>query len=112
MGVLMRNQLFLERFIYFDNKVCHGRFPNAIRLSEHLYIYTKSAHWHLVYFRGRLLAPLEYDQSHKGFYYTSPPFSFRSHKLKRCKPVYSSKTAYKLTVIKRLGKIKHAVWEI
>jgi len=70
----MGNQLFLERFIWFDNEARHGRFPNAAKLAEQFGIATKTAHRSIDYFRDRLQAPLEYDESRKGYFYTDPTF--------------------------------------
>lgn len=77
----MGEQLFLERFIWFDNEVRNNRYPNATRLARQFEVSTKTAHRHLDYFRDRLLAPLEYDESRKGFYYTDPSFQLPIMKL-------------------------------
>ncbi|NJD37172.1 MAG: WYL domain-containing protein [Geobacter sp.] len=77
----MGDQLFLERFIWFDNEVRHDRYPNATRLARQFEVSTKTAHRHLDYFRDRLLAPLEYDESRKGFYYSDPTFQLPITKL-------------------------------
>jgi predicted DNA-binding transcriptional regulator YafY len=70
----MGDQLYLERFVWFDNEARRERFPNATRLGEHFEIAPKTAQRSIDHFRDRLLAPLEYDQSHKGYYYTDPTF--------------------------------------
>lgn len=70
----MGDQLFLERFIWFDNEVRHGHFPNATKLAEQFELSTKTAHRSIEYFRDRLQAPLEYDESRKGYYYTDLTF--------------------------------------
>lgn len=70
----MGDQLFLERFIWFDNEARRERFPNASKLAERFEIATKSAQRAIDYFRDRLQAPLEYESSRKGYYYTDPTF--------------------------------------
>ena len=70
----MGDQLYLERFVWFDNEVRRERFPNATKLGEHFEIAPKTAQRSIDHFRDRLLAPLEYDQTHKGYYYTDPTF--------------------------------------
>ena len=70
----MGDQLFLERFIWFDNEARNGRFPNATRLAEQFELSTKTAHRSIDYFRDRLQAPLEYDESRKGYFYTDLSF--------------------------------------
>lgn len=70
----MGDQLFLERFIWFDNEARNGRFPNATKLAEQFELSTKTAHRSIDYFRDRLQAPLEYDGSCKGYFYTDLSF--------------------------------------
>ncbi len=70
----MGDQLYLERFIWFDNEARRERFPNSKKLVEHFEIAPKTAQRSIDHFRDRLRAPLEYDQSHKGYYYTDPTF--------------------------------------
>lgn len=70
----MGDQLYLERFVWFDNEVRMGRYPNATRLGERFEIAPKTAQRSIDHFRDRLLAPLEYDSTRKGYYYTDPGF--------------------------------------
>ena len=74
MGFSVGNQLFLERFIWFDQEARIGCWPNASTLACKFEISTKTARRSIDYFRDRLQAPLEYDESHKGYYYTDPSF--------------------------------------
>jgi len=77
----MGDQLFLERFIWFDNEARHGRYPNATKLAGQFELSTKTAHRSIDYFRDRLQAPLEYDESRKGYYYSDPAFQLPITKL-------------------------------
>ena len=70
----MGDQLYLERFIWFDSEARLERFPNSIKLGEHFEISPKTAQRSIIHFRDRLLAPLEYSQSQKGYYYTDATF--------------------------------------
>lgn len=70
----MGDQLYLERFVWFDNEARRERFPNASKLGEHFEIAPKTAQRSIDHFRDRLRAPLEYDQSNKGYFYTDPTF--------------------------------------
>ena len=70
----MGDQLFLERFIWFDHEARRERFPNAFKLADRFEVSTKTAQRSIDYFRDRLLAPLEYDLSRKGYFYTDPTF--------------------------------------
>ena len=70
----MGEQLYLERFVWFDNEARRERFPNATKLGEHFEIAPKTAQRSIDHFRDRLQAPLEYEVSRKGYYYTDPTF--------------------------------------
>ena len=70
----MGDQLYLERFVWFDNEARRERYPNAFKLGDHFEISVKTAQRSIDHFRDRLLAPLEYEKSHKGYYYTDPTF--------------------------------------
>jgi predicted DNA-binding transcriptional regulator YafY len=68
------DQLYLERFVWFDHEARRERFPNANTLGEHFEIAQKTAQRSIDHFRDLLCAPLEYDKSHKGYFYTYPTF--------------------------------------
>jgi predicted DNA-binding transcriptional regulator YafY len=70
----MGDQLFLERFVWFDNEARRERFPNASTLAVQFEISSKTAQRSIDHFRDRLQAPLEYEVSRKGYYYTDPTF--------------------------------------
>lgn len=70
----MGDQLYLERFVWFDNEARKERFPNASKLAEHFELSVKSAQRTIDHFRDRLQAPFEYETSRKGYYYTDPTF--------------------------------------
>jgi predicted DNA-binding transcriptional regulator YafY len=64
-----------ERFIWFDNQVRTKKYPNATFLAEQFEISTKTAQRDIDFMRDRLLCPLEYDSSQKGYYYDDETFS-------------------------------------
>jgi predicted DNA-binding transcriptional regulator YafY len=70
----MGDQLYLERFVWFDNEARRERYPNANKLGVHFEIAPKTAQRSIDHFRDRLQAPLEYDLSHKGYFYTDSTF--------------------------------------
>lgn len=70
MGFSVGDQLFLERFIWFDQEARIGCWPNASTLACRFELSTKTAHRSIDYFRDRLHAPLEYDESCKGCFHT------------------------------------------
>jgi len=70
----MGDQLFLERFVWFDNEIRRQRYPNASNLADQFEITIKTAQRSIEYFRERLIAPLAYDFFKKGYHYTDPSF--------------------------------------
>jgi predicted DNA-binding transcriptional regulator YafY len=73
-GGEMGDQLYLERFVWFDSETRKDRFPNASKLAEKFELSVKSAQRTIDHFRDRLQAPFEYEPSKKGYYYTDPTF--------------------------------------
>jgi hypothetical protein len=73
-GGVMGDQLYLERFVWFDHEARKERYPNASKLVEKFELSVKSAQRTIDYFCDRLRAPLEYESSHKGYYYIAPTF--------------------------------------
>lgn len=70
----MGEKLELERYSWFDRQVRSGKFPNSTRLANRFEISTRTARRSIDFMRDRLGAPLEYDSSRKGFYYTNQSF--------------------------------------
>jgi len=68
-------QLFLERFIWFDNETRLARYPNAFKLAARFEISTKTAQRSIDYFRDRLQAPLAYLLARKGYVYTDASYA-------------------------------------
>jgi len=64
-----------ERFVWFDNQVRARKYPNATSLSEQFEISAKTAQRDIDFMRDRLLCPLDYDSSRKGYCYDDETFS-------------------------------------
>jgi predicted DNA-binding transcriptional regulator YafY len=64
-----------ERFVWFDNQARAKRYPNATSLAGAFEISTKTAQRDIDFMRDRLLCPLDYDPSQKGYYYDDDTFS-------------------------------------
>ncbi|MBS3906439.1 MAG: HTH domain-containing protein [Syntrophaceae bacterium] len=64
-----------ERFVWFDNQVRAGRYPNATSLAEKFEISTKTAQRDIDFMRDRLRCPLDYDSSQRGYCYDDQAFS-------------------------------------
>ena len=64
-----------ERFIWFDSETRKKKYPNTTSLAEQFEVSTKTAQRDIDFMRDRLLCPLEYDTSRKGYYYEDETFS-------------------------------------
>jgi predicted DNA-binding transcriptional regulator YafY len=64
-----------ERFVWFDDQVKGRKYPNATSLAEQFEISAKTAQRDIDFMRDRLLCPLDYDSSQKGYYYNDDTFS-------------------------------------
>jgi len=64
-----------ERFVWFDHQVRARKHPNATSLAEEFELSTKTAQRDIDFMRDRLLCPLYYDSSQKGYYYNDDTFS-------------------------------------
>ena len=60
------------RIQWLHKKMTLNAYPNAQRLAERFGISHRQAQRDLDYLRRELGAPIEYDNSRKGFYYTAP----------------------------------------
>ena len=60
------------RIQWLHKKMTMNSFPNAQRLAERFGISPRPAQRDMDYLRNKLGAPIAYDNSRKGFYYTQP----------------------------------------
>lgn len=65
----------LERIYFFHQQLKAARFPNAGTLTKEFELSRATAHRDISYMRDRLLAPLAFNSSRKGFYYTANDFA-------------------------------------
>ncbi|RUM44686.1 MAG: hypothetical protein DSY80_04125 [Desulfocapsa sp.] len=65
----------LERIYAFHQKLKNNRFPNARTLVEEFELSRATAHRDINYLRDRLLAPLAFDSTRNGYYYTDDDFT-------------------------------------
>lgn len=70
----MGEHLVLERYRWFDREVQAGKYPNARNLAEKFEIDQKTADRTINKMRDRLCAPLEYDSSRRGYFYSDTTF--------------------------------------
>ncbi len=77
----MGAQLTYERYVWFDQQIRQGRYPNATTLARKFEFSEKTAHRAIDFMRTMLDAPLEYDSTHKGYYYADSSFSLPAFKV-------------------------------
>jgi predicted DNA-binding transcriptional regulator YafY len=71
----MGSKNIYERFVWFDNKVKSGKYPNATSLSSQFEISVKTSQRDIEFMRDRLNCPLLYEKSQKGYFYEDDTFS-------------------------------------
>jgi predicted DNA-binding transcriptional regulator YafY len=62
------------RLLFIDEKIRSGSYPNASSISKEYEISNRTINRDIEYMRDSLGAPIEYDSTHKGFYYTEDHF--------------------------------------
>lgn len=70
----MGEHLIIHRYQWFDRQVRAEKFPNASSLAEKFEVTVKTAQRNIESLRDRLEAPLEYDSSKRGYYYSDTNF--------------------------------------
>ena len=60
------------RIQWFHEELIRGSYPNAPRLAENFRISTRQAQRDIDCLRKQLGAPIEFDRSHMGYFYTAP----------------------------------------
>jgi proteasome accessory factor B len=73
---LLHSRPPLERMLRIHQAIQSGRHPNAVSLALDLEVSSKSIHRDLEFMRDRLQLPLQYDNLHKGYYYTEEVSNF------------------------------------
>lgn len=68
----MSGEFAVERIIWLHKRIKDGYYPNAVRLSERFGISHRQAQRDCDYLRRKLNAPIEFDRSRQGYYYTEP----------------------------------------
>lgn len=64
----------LWRLAYLDNRLRSGSLVNARQLADELEVSIRTVYRDVEYLRDRLGAPVDYDASRKGYYYTEPSY--------------------------------------
>ena len=67
---LMSVDFAVERIVWLHTRIKDGYYPNAMRLSERFGISHRQAQRDCDYLRRKIGAPIEFDRSRQGYYYT------------------------------------------
>ncbi len=70
----MGNRSQVPRIVLIDQKLREGNYPNCRILAEEYEVSEKTIQRDIDHMRDFLMAPIEYDTSRKGFYYTEDNF--------------------------------------
>src|SRR5665213_823052 len=73
---LLHSRPPLERMLRIHQAIHAKIYHNAVTLARELEVSTKSIHRDFEFMRDRLQLPLEYDNDHKGYYYTEEVTNF------------------------------------
>ena len=60
----------VDRIVWLHKRIKDGYYPNAMRLSERFGISNRQAQRDCDYLRSKLSAPIAFDRSKQGYYYT------------------------------------------
>jgi predicted DNA-binding transcriptional regulator YafY len=75
----MSDGLRYERYVWFHGLVRAGRFPNGRHLTEQFEVSDRTARRDIEFMRLNLHAPLAYDHSQKGYFYTNTAYELPPH---------------------------------
>jgi proteasome accessory factor B len=64
----------LERLLEIDRQLRDHSYPNCSKLARQFEVTTKTIHRDFQYMKDRMNAPIEYDNSRKGYFYENPTF--------------------------------------
>lgn len=68
------NKLKYARLLFIDQKIRSGKFPNAPSIAKEYEVTQRTILRDIEYMKDTLSAPIEYDTSNKGYYYTEKNF--------------------------------------
>ncbi|MDR0314095.1 MAG: WYL domain-containing protein [Treponema sp.] len=69
-----RPKTALPRIYFIDREIAAGKYPNTGKLAKALETGTATISRDIEFLKDRLLAPIEYDFKHKGYYYSDKKF--------------------------------------
>ena len=71
-----------KRLLYIDSRINSGDYPNCSRLAKDYEVSSRTIHRDIEYMRDMLDAPIEYNSSRRGYYYTEPNYRLPSIDIK------------------------------
>jgi predicted DNA-binding transcriptional regulator YafY len=67
-----------NRILMIDSFIREGKYPNTGKLASKLEVTTRTIQRDIEYMRDMFGAPIDYDQTNRGFYYSEPNFFIKS----------------------------------
>jgi predicted DNA-binding transcriptional regulator YafY len=77
-GLDLENKVRMNRILTIDEAVRSGKYPNSYNLASLTEVNPRTIQRDIEYMKDIFNAPLEYDASHRGYYYTEPNFFIKS----------------------------------
>ena len=71
---MKRSKTQAERLVALDQQLRNNKYPNCTSFAEEWEISTKTAQRDIDFLKDRMGAPIEYDATNRGYYYTEPTF--------------------------------------
>jgi predicted DNA-binding transcriptional regulator YafY len=73
---MQRSNTQFERQVEIDRRIREGAFPSVAELAVDFEVSERTIKRDIEFMRDRLGAPIEYDRTHRGYYYREPIWSF------------------------------------
>jgi len=70
----MPDKLRQERINFIDHEIRTGKYPNAAQIAREFGVTDRTIRRDIDYMKNCMDAPIEYDQTKKGYYYSEPNF--------------------------------------
>ncbi len=77
-GKNLEQKVTANRILAVDTLIREGRYPNAATIARKLGVTQRTVQRDIEYMRDMYMAPIEYDYTQRGYYYSEPSFYIKS----------------------------------
>jgi predicted DNA-binding transcriptional regulator YafY len=77
-GTNFEQKVMVNRILAVDGLIREGNYPNAATIARKLEVTQRTIQRDVEYMRDMYAAPIEYDYTHRGYYYSEPNFFIKS----------------------------------